>query len=223
MELLLKFIKEEYIEDYLKGELYFSRISNFLDSNEQNTINDMLEGKYTLETILTPKNSKQSMVAPNIPGKATIDIEVIKNMPITCFTLISGDDLEKTEMGLKIRKDIVEELRELSYVDEGSPRLCVITPFCKLMCAVHESQRENMVGRKVIYYEDRVSDLLSYEAFNANPWLVTFYKRKKYSFQREYRLLINEQHDEDIKVKIGSISKMSGVCTYDELHNFCML
>jgi len=217
VQILLKFVDSQFTEGTLDGKFYFSRNRYFIDLEENQIdkgIGDKREGNWT--RAIDPKEEKFFISTENgetFPlnfEKAVFrqTYEGLKDLPICCFVLLSlKEDFEVYEEENKIflKPEIEEKLieqfenRDLIVITDAGELFNRFSTAC-------EKENLNRMRGKVTYYDDEVEQHpLSQEEFDKDPAKALFYKRKFFEFQKEYRLVIKNNHQSDRILDIGNV------------------
>ncbi|MGG3911261.1 hypothetical protein [Peribacillus simplex] len=217
VKILLKFVESQFVESTLGGKFYFSRNRNFIDLEKQQIdkgIGDKREGVWS--EVFNPE-TEQIFIENKNGEKLRLNVkkavfrqtyEDVKDLPICCFVALSlKEDFEVNEeeskMVLKpeIKKKLVEQFlgRELIMFFDSSELIKRFDSAC-------EKENLDRIRGKVTYYDDEIEPHpLSQEDFDKFPDRALMYKRKFFEFQKEYRIVITEPHQNDIILNVGDV------------------
>ncbi|MCO6018259.1 hypothetical protein CKN86_02275 [Carnobacterium divergens] len=221
-DLLIKFIDEEYIEDYLnKGKIFFPLNKHFVDMENESNVNkhiaDSLEG-VRYEAF----DPKEVILMIGLEGCKDEDMQVFKYkraalkekneallaIPIACFVLISESDyIENPDGTFNISENVIKELEGIS-----NDRPFVISFADSFLEKVNYHAIKNGIPLKhgpINYYDEKTDENLTRSEFELNPVSALMHKQQKYSDQREYRIIYNEVSENPKGIEIGDINEFS--------------
>lgn len=214
------FQKKEYLEDFLDGNLYINCLGYFQDIESKNlteTQADTLEG---VVAQFQPKDFQLTISVPEIGISHTIPTEdyaapsylkspYLFNLKCLCFyaPVIKLADLDTVKEQLTISKKMEED-------------------FGSLLALFHNPQeflnrvKDAVIANKYGYKSRRVSYFSPMDNFQANDDSMGFDKLDKFSFQKEFRILIETQEHEPtpLRLRIGSIRDICVPMTVDKFN-----
>lgn len=223
IEMLLAkiFQKEEYLDDFLDGNLYINCLGFFQNLETKNlaeTQADPLEG---ITAQFQPKDFQLTFSVPEIGISHTIPTEdyaapsclknpYLFNLKCLCFyaPVIKLDDLDTVKEQVTISKKMEEDFGSLLVVFHNPQEF-----LNRVKAAV--------IANKYGYKSRRVSYFSSMDNFQASDNSMGFDKRDKFSFQKEFRILIetHEHKPTPLRLKIGSIRDICEPMTVDQFNN----
>lgn len=234
MYFLVKFVTPEYTSSLLEGELFFKRNEYFIELEEEENdrvIGDRREGSWSRP--LNTNNKKyfvsikdeEKMYHINITrGAVHKQYEDLKNVPICCFTLLSlEEDFDKvSDNTFKIKDGVIEQ-----FSKEFEDRNVFIFQLLEFMNCIKDYCEKNkipMKANKVSYYDEfSEKHPLSEEEFRDNPINTLFHKRSSYSSQKEYRIILPGNYEEDQTLKIERLKERIEVFTISNLESLTFL
>lgn len=234
MYFLVKFVTPEYTSSLLEGELFFKRNEYFIELEKEKNdrvIGDRREGSWSRP--LDTSNKKyfvkfeddEKMYPINITrGAVHKQYKNLKDVPICCFTLLSlKEDFDKvSDNTFKIKDDVIEQFRK-----EFEDRNVFIFQLLEIMNCIKDYCEKNkipMKANKVTYYDEfSENHPLSEEEFSDNPIDTLFHKRSSYGSQKEYRIILPGNYEEDQTLKIDCLKERIEVSTISNLESLTFL
>lgn len=227
----IKFFKEEkYADEFIKGNLYFNRLSYFKGLEEEGndeTRGDKNEGVFAwlqkegMKINLTAhKESGEEFLNTTITdkdlaGPISMSLDYHNYFHVFCIYAVQASDFNRSyeteeerdlvlsDINEKINKEILIDSKCFEFGDYA-----VIVDKQKFLNSVKNAFEKNKIplsGKLVEYYDE--------ETFNGEIPLrnVIFNKQKKYSYQNEYRLAFNSNTTgiDPRTINIGSIAEYS--------------
>lgn len=221
-DLLIKFLDEEYIEDYLnKGKIFFPLNKHFVDMKDEPNVNehiaDSLEG-VRYEAF----NPEEVILMIGLEGCKEEDMHMLKfksaalkeknkallAIPIACFVLISESDyIDSPDGTFKISGEVIKALEGIS-----NKRPFVISFADSFLEKVNSHAKKNGIPLRngaIKYYDEKTGENLTRSEFERDPVSALMHKQQKYSDQKEYRIIYNEVSENPKVIEIGNINEFS--------------
>lgn len=215
--ILLKCVENQYAENMLDGDFYFSRNRYFIDLEEKQIdkgIGDKQEGVWS--RIMNPQEDQVFIITEDgeeLPlsfekGIVRHTHSNLKDCPICCFTILSFKndfDINEKQNTLTLKSEVVKKLSE----QFAGRDLIVFTDIDEIIERIDTAcNRENLsrTRGKVTYYDDEnESHPLPLEEVESNPARKLLYKRKFFEFQKEFRYILKKPQNKDMLLNIGNI------------------
>jgi len=198
VEVFIKFGKETHMKSlYEKGEVYMNTI-DFYKNHENKEIGDEYENIQSIYQIqklslIDTIDSKDEIELPLINGHVVQHSEVNGNL----YCLFS---IKKCDFKQIYGKNIFE--LNLFEFKEFGDSLCIIYKPKTFIDLIEKKLNDDgrICNNKLVEY---------YNQDTYNGLLDLFCKRKKYSPQKEARILVNSEMNKPIKFEIGSLEKIA--------------
>ena len=208
IKFLLKFTEAQYLDDLIKGSIYINHSTFFTKKTDQ-TINDEKEGlsiiKHLGDSIIQVKFGNDEIWKDlNVKKGTFLGRNNLKNVHIySLFHITEKDTLEMETY------NIPNEIRSEKKWEYG---VVIKRPDIFIQRMV---QALNLLGYpheygKLEYYDEKIDQ---------ND-LTPFNKRVLYSYQKEFRFLINQGTKEAFRLEIGSIKDISEIFKVNEIAGF---
>lgn len=217
MILFLKFVEPQYVESTLDGDFYFSRSGYFIDlekKQKEEGIGDSREGSWSKHisedsVMFIEIEDGEEINFPVESGAFFLHYEDIRKVPMCCFTLLSSEnDFYKENNNWKIKHHIIDSLKE-----QFKGRVVLLFKPPELVKRVKKILIEKGIplkGDRVKYYDEQQEDHpVSEQDFNTNPTKALFFKRKRFEFQKEYRIIFPGIFEEDFILNLGDVRGFS--------------
>lgn len=204
---LLKIQKKEYIEDFQKGNLYFSRLSKFSEKDDSERF-DRSES-----IIYNSDREFKIMYGEDLIG-LTKKVEVFSSRDDVKICSLFGLIKKKYEAQNDSELTDFFRVKQLTS-DEIGDYACLVTNVDEFVSRLEKINLSKLGCRKIVAklvtYTDRCLNTL-------NPDDYVFTKQSKYSHQNEFRIALYEEESSrrDIKVNINGINNISIVCPVSE-------
>ncbi|WP_269915512.1 hypothetical protein [Acinetobacter sp. HY1485] len=215
------FQKKQYMEDFLDGNLHINHLGyyfNLESGNLKDTQADRLEG------VTRQSQPKDVKISFNIPGTEEwhtipaedhagpiyLQDEYLFNLKCLCFysPTIYLDNSDSVKNQLLISKKMQDDFGDF-IVFFHNPS--------EFLNRVQKAVKKNGYG----YKSNRVNYFSSVDNFQACDSSKGFDKRDIFSFQKEYRILIEtlEHEPTPLKLQIGNIRDICAFMTVDQFNN----
>lgn len=212
---LMKISSKEHIDDLRSGKMYMKPLQFFIDIKNNDVIGDNLEGTLRIKkTNLKIFDLKTNEKVYEISSDIDIDFG-FKDNPVFCMyafderNYYSREKINSKEILCDFRfdektKDVLKDFGEKTLIIND------ITEFRNRVKQAAERQNIKYKLDIVDYYEDyndteRIIDVLK------NNSKVVFQKQEKYSYQQEFRILMDTQVEDHFILDIGDISDITKV------------
>ncbi|EAF3114885.1 hypothetical protein CSI43_14255 [Listeria monocytogenes] len=224
--MLIKFIEEEYLEDFLAGNLYLKPISYFNDlEREKNdrVIGDNYDGKYT-----KPYPPGTKIKFSSLKGEHIIDINVNnavyseqheknKETLICCFVSIDDENMIDRDGKKIIDPKLLETLEKdfknripiviTESPDEFASR---INKAIETTYKLPYSDNNYELHHGLVSYYDKDSESMEKNEYDKDPKKAIYNKRDSYMNQKEHRFCLapNKNEPKDfLKLKLSNIDE----------------
>ncbi|WP_182393036.1 hypothetical protein [Legionella sp. PC997] len=214
-QVLIKIIKNEYVEDLLKGYLYMNPFKYFRNFEEKNTVGDDLEGidsSYRAEDVIIKiSNDKDELIPNGVFGRCNFHNNYVENSNLFSLSAFSFEKLPEGITKFFLDKNFREFKGDKAIVILDVPRFISKT----------QSAMESLKNIIQIPNEPFFIRHIDYVSDSYNGRLGVFRKLEKYQWQQELRIAIY-RNVKKIKskpyiLKIGSIRSFSVVMDTEEL------
>ena len=223
---LVKFFKEEaHAQQFIRGNLYLNRLSYFKKNGDEDTDEDGRPDEYeAISHLFQPKEIEISIIVPELNHNYKITDDDLaspavyfsntrhQNYHVYCMTAMNAYCCDSPDKKLE-PKEIESVFREQLKVNEGCIKklgsYAVILPakqFLERAKIALQSRGEYFNGKLVDYYYDENK---FHGEIEENE--IPFNKRKKFSYQNEYRIILDTKTagENPITINIGSLEDIS--------------
>lgn len=231
---LVKFLKQEYLENLLNGKIYMNNFKYFIDLELKEKIKgqgDKLEIGHVIRGtdgyIMDTETNTTFGTVRNVESVERY-VEMDK-MPVFCVAEFTSEDyLVINEDEDKVTAKIDLPLEDQKYFEKNFGEIAVALPndfMPKFYQATQESQR--LAIGKVDYINYNFYSLKRKKEFDEMSINILFWKDEFFNKQREVRfILTNELVDSDYTLEIGDIREKAIVTNtksfFKEEFNFCL-
>lgn len=215
LTILMKFGKEKSLKSLQSGLMYMKNLAYYVGQEKKDSddvIGDQYDGVMLMQDMqinIKDIATKNVLVSINAP-KATMDFGYMK-YPVFCmFRYDERNKLsETTEDGQELFEFSPEQVR---YMPEFGDSVLVIKDADEFIRRVAAAlQKEGLIhARGNVRYFDG-NDLEYFQDVKDEPVHTAFWKRKKYSYQQEFRILIDKPIEDHYILNIGDISDISKI------------
>ncbi|HHL2059955.1 TPA: hypothetical protein ACQ3WD_003201 [Clostridium perfringens] len=220
IHMLLKFGTKEHMEMLRAGKVFFGtrKLYNEISSNGNDNIGDKYEG------VFPSKNCSIQLIDPKtkqliVKGMGTLvqSDDRVDNIPFFSCTYLSDDNINENN-------NIVFEdnFKECFMNEEGWDYVLTINPVEFLKRIRNKLNGINVLAKTINYSDYDYLEGRRDKAMSENIKNVLLWKDIKYSFQKEFRIILeNKDIDNDNKfiLDIGEISDISYLFTKEEWFN----
>lgn len=202
---LIKFGKREYMEKLLKnGELYLNTTTFFSQCDESNGIGDKYEGVCSVDNApfcdIEFKFNSPKIDDVKFEKVKDVHIRIKKNHPqgnIYCLNMANGIREEGPQKG---RIELHELLKNLGSDYDTA---VVIGNYEKFLDRVK-------IELDKLPYTYKYSSVKYYDEKECQGEELTFFhKRKKYSYQNEFRIYVESDSDSPLIINIGNMEDIA--------------
>lgn len=212
---LMKISSKEHIDDLRSGKMYMKPLQFFIDIENNDVIGDNLEGTLRLkETNLKFFDLKTKEKVDEISSDIDFDFG-FKDNPVFCMyafdkrNYYSCEKINSEEILCDFRFD--EKTKDMLKVF-GKKALVIknIPEFFNRVKQAAERQNIKYKSGNVNYFENynEAEQIIDVYKNNSN---VVFQKQEKYSYQQEFRILMDIQVEDHFILDIGDISDITKV------------
>lgn len=223
--ILIKFGSNENIRKLQNGQVYMKNMQYYIDlekATDDENVGDMYEGQLMFgESTLVMTDEKTG----DRIGEFDCNVESLSfgylKMPIYCMFLLDQRNislLETEKDDETVRYKFSEKQKEeLKYFGDSALIILNPTEFWSLIVEQLGIQGIAKQGDKVSYYSGKSST--HFKEVAGNPSRVAFWKRDKYAYQQEYRLLLKQEIEDAKILEIGDISHITQIVPTSDLLN----
>ncbi|PFY54903.1 hypothetical protein COL52_26705 [Bacillus toyonensis] len=218
--ILVKFLKEEYVNSLIEGKLFMNRLGFFIDLEKKKNSKgqgDKYEGAFVEHVeqgyLISPETNE--VLATFKKGTTTRRYENVKKVPVFCCTIFNSSDLHvvsETDSSVSVQVKLSEGHKENFLKDFGEKAVVLPNYFLdKIVEALTREKLEGCYG-SVQYVDFSVGSEERKTAFNKASYDMFFWKDKYFEYQKEYRIAITNKFVEDyFEFLIGDINKKTYV------------
>lgn len=224
---IIKFIKKQYAEAFVRGEICFNPAGKFNKKNGELTI-----GQYDPHDGFGVYNARKLLVYPIIEdtndayitdkpillsNKCTVgeSSEFLLKTPINCFYKPIQDEIIEHEDGYIVRLgNNLDKIKEAFNADSA----VLIFDLIGFLNRLHKSRQ---FFQHIVYYGNKTAiESLKKENLLIKNYMQLFNKDDQYSYQHEFRIyLLDEKITDSLIIKLGDLSDVSRVINIDSLKN----
>lgn len=212
------FQKQEYLDDFLNGSLYMNTVA-FFQNEEQN--NESIYDKYESTSAHWQPNQvemkfNEIVITPNdLAGPVVIQTKAFDNFNIFCMYAINSGNCK--ELNDDNYEEFINSLRIHKKNNEFGDFSVIVTNVTEFFERVKQAIMKNnfyMKANFIDYYNDE------YHGSFISGIEALFHKKKKFSFQNEYRIVINNMtnNNQAYRLEIGDISDICSISSIDEIN-----
>lgn len=213
--ILLKFGTEKNLKSLQSGTMYMKNLAYYVNQEKKDS-DDVIGDQY--DGVMFMQNMKVDIMDPathdvimslSIP-KATMDFGYMQ-CPVFCmFRYDERNRLnETTDDGNELFGFSQEQVK---YMPEFGDSVLVIkdaNEFLRRVTVAMQKDKLAFAKGDVQYFEG--NELKCFQDIKREPSHVAFWKRKKYAYQQEHRLLVGKQVEDHYILNIGDISDISQI------------
>lgn len=223
--LLMKFSSEENLQKLRSGQLYMKNLQyyvNFEKATEDQNIGDEFEGQVILENVnIRMYDYETGAFFTQMDAQTTsMNLGYLK-CPVFCmfmFDYRNHTEEELTDDILRVRYQFTEE--QLFKLPQFGSHVLIIKNGDEFMNRVKNGLLREGYGftRDLVNYYDG-NRIEHAREVAADEKRIAFWKRQKYAYQQEYRILIDAQVDDYLSVDIGDLRDITELVTTSNLLN----
>ena len=221
--MLMKFGSEENLNKLRKGQLYMKNLQYYVDlekTTDDEDVGDKYDGQMVLQDVkITIHDYKTGdFVAQMDAPEASMNLGYL-NCPVFCMFLFdyrNHTDEELIGDTVKVRYQFSDE--QLSRLPNFGSHVLLIKNGDEFLRRVQEGLLKEGYGytRDLVQYYD--GNILQHMQEIAKDGMrVAFWKRQKYAYQQEYRILAHAQVDDHLCVKIEDLSDITELIRTEDL------
>jgi len=215
------FKKESHREDFLKGNLYMNRMKYFkrIEDKEENNRSDIDEGVsgwYQPNKNVFLKINENIIPSEDLDGPIKIEYDKHIEVNIFCLSALYHGDFNQSK-----EEDLIQYQKDLKLhnkmVELGDYCVIIINPWQFIGRVKSTIQQKNLKGwlGLVEYFDPNIfhGKFQGIEPF--------FRKQKQYSYQKEYRIVLQTEikGDNPYVLNIGSIQDICLSCRTDKVNS----
>lgn len=220
MKMLVKFLKKEYLQDLLDGNLYMNKLGFFIDLEKEEQ-NKGQGDKYEAAFVTKFQNGKlmlsgtDKVIGTIKTGDVIERYENVTKAPVFCCTILTGENLEvisETDDVLTVKPMFNEEQKSKLLSDFGDKAVVLTNDFIQKVGSKLVEQNMNMTFGQIEYVDNSVVDTARKKSFDEGSLEMFFWKDEYFQYQQEFRLVVLGKFIENhFILNIGDISEKSKV------------
>lgn len=224
--ILLKFGTEKNLKSLQSGIMYMKNLAYYVNQEKKDSddvIGDQYDGVMLMQDMkINIRNLETHDVTMSFDApKVTMDFGYMK-CPVFClFRYDERNRLnETTEDGEELLGFSQEQVKYMS--EFGDSVLVIKNPneFIRRVTLAMKKNNLTFAKGNVQYFEG--NSLECFQDIKEESSHVAFWKRKKYAYQQEYRLLVGKQVEDHYILNIGDISDISQIMKSELMLNTVM-
>lgn len=228
MFMLMKFGTKERLESLQKGSLYMKNLLYFINLEKNNPTSnegqgDMFEGQ---SVIYNPIVEIRDYHTKTLVYRGSAELSATsfgyENYPVFCMFMLDSRNLvnKKIEDGKVIRSyQFTNEQAERIAREFGDHALVLFNTAEFIRRVENRLKADDIeyVENRVQYYEP--NDFDYFKDTHSDSLSAAFWKRRSYSFQQEFRILLHKRVNDHLRISIGDISDISQIFKATDLLN----
>jgi hypothetical protein len=203
--LVFKFVPDEYLEDFLNGNLYMNTYSHYRATEETINRGDKQEGvvsSYMAKDIQISVRDREGKLVPigGLINRANFMAHYDHQVNIFCMSLFQPDFS---------KNNVIEFKLDERFLDFGNKAVLITEPQ-EFMNKITDSVK----GKKSPPCANKFFDTVDYLPNNYNGYMGAFSKLADYEWQREWRIATldpNRNEPQAVTLSIGDIRAISQV------------
>lgn len=216
--MFVKFIKKEWIDSFLDGNMYMNNFKYFIDQENSDSVKgqgDAFEGAHVIKflnaTAYTLDENGSEIKLADVESAALIERDPkVNKFPMFCLTCLGSHDyivLEKTENIIKFKLNIPEEDKnKIKDTFNADIALVSISPFTFISRFRKVAEKLGCLCAHVRYEDFKVYDTLKRENFIKGTADILFSKEVSLSYQKEFRFVLSDvQSDVPFNLELGNL------------------
>lgn len=222
----VKFVKEEFLEELLEGNIYMSNLGRYIEMEKKTKIKgqgDKSEGAHVFKVlnlqIIDPKTNM--LIGTAKVGEIRERYSGTEKVPVFCFTRFSADDfmvIEETDKHITCELDIHKKEKEVFIKEFGDKAVILPGDFPNILSENADKQGYKWAKGNVKYLSYEGVNEERRKKFDDGNIEILFWKEDFFRSQREFRFVItNELVEEYLNFEVGSIKENSTVCDTKQL------
>ncbi|WP_416806556.1 MULTISPECIES: hypothetical protein [Bacillus amyloliquefaciens group] len=223
---LVKFLKDEYVESLLSGNLHMNNFQFFIDLERKSNVKgqgDKLEAGFvsrgTKIKLIDPKTKK--VIGTARKAELIERYTDVPKVPLFCFTWFNHRDMKitgETEKSFIVKINLSEEEKELFVKDFGDTAVVLPGDFMEILINSAKEQNKRAQIKSVIYCDYDIYDSERKKLFDEASLDMFYWKDEFFKYQREVRFILPEtRSNEAVNFKFESIEKRAIVMKTTEL------
>ena len=217
--MLMKFGSRDRLESLQKGCLYIKNLQYFIDLEKNNPLGsggqgDMFEGQsVTYNSIVEIRDYHTQTLVYRGPAEYPATSFGYEKYPVFCMFMLDSRNL------VNIKVDSNKLIRSYRFTNEQRSRIAkdfgnyvlMISDADEFVRRIKKGLGVSGIARytkgRVQYYKP--NDFNNFKDICNNSINAAFWKRREYSFQQEFRILVHKEVDDHLQADIGDISDIS--------------
>ena len=225
--MLMKFGSEENLKKLQKGQFYTKNLQYYVDlekASDDDNVGDRYEGQMVLENVQITMYDYETgaFVAQLDAPTASMDLGYLK-CPVFCMFMYDYRNHVSEELNgdiLKVRYQFTE--KQLSKLPEFGSHVLIIKNGNEFVDRVKKGLLREGYGFTRDFVQYHMGNSLEHlQEVAQNDMRIAFWKRDKYDFQQEYRILVHTQVDDSLSVDIGDLSDITDLMKTSDLSKTC--
>ncbi|WP_394512631.1 hypothetical protein [Priestia aryabhattai] len=228
----VKFVKEEFLEGLLEGNIYMSNLGRYIEMEKKTKVKgqgDKYEGAHVFKVLnLQIIDPETNMVLGTAKAGDFMERHSgTEKIPVFCFTRFSADDFvveEETDDYIRVQLDIPQKEKEVFIKEFGDKAVVLPANFPDILSENADKQEYKWAKGKVKYLSYEGMNEERRQKFDDGDIEILFWKEDFFKSQREFRFVITSELVEDhLDFKVDSIKEDSMVFdTKQFLDGFCL-
>ena len=225
LSMLMKFGSEENLKKLQKGQLYMKNLQYYVDfekTTDDEDVGDKYDGQMVLQDakITIYDYETGAFVTQMDVPTASINLGYLQ-CPVFCMFMFDYRNHVKEELTgniVKIRYQFTEE--QLSRLPNFGSYVLLIKNGDEFIERVKKGLLNAGIGYTSDFVQYHEGNILQHMQEVAKDGMrIAFWKRQKYVYQQEYRILAHTQVDDHLSVDIGDISDITQLLSTSDLLN----
>lgn len=226
--MLMKFGSEKNLQKLRNGQLYMKNLQYYVDlekATDDEAVGDKYDGQMVLENVKITMYDYETgaFVAQMDAPTASMNLGYLK-CPVFCMFMFDYRNHTEEELiddTLKVRYQFTEE--QVEKMPGFGSHVLIVKNGNEFMERIKNGLLREGYGytRDFVNYHDgnRIDHLREVAADDKR---IAFWKRQKYSYQQEYRILVHTQVEDHLCVDIGDLSDITELIPTSVLLNTYM-
>lgn len=223
--ILFKFGSEENLRKLQAGQFYMKNLQYYVDlekATSDEDVGDMYDGQMMLQDVKISMftTDTHEFIGQFSAPSASFNLGYLK-CPVFCMFMMDYRNHVSEKLDgdiLTVRYQFTEE--QINKMSNFGDSVLVIKNADEFFNRVKKALLSQDIGYS--------RDLVSYYGFNNVEHMkqiqkdnlrIAFWKRKKYEYQQEYRLVAHTEVDDFLSIEIGDISDISEIVKSEQLLN----
>lgn len=215
VKILVKFLREKFLQDLLDGKLFMNKLGTFIEMEEKgkkgqgDKYEAALITRITNGTVMLAGTDK--VIGTLKTGEIIERYDNAKKVPIFCCTDMTGDNFEvvsENESSITVKVNVDKEQRDKLLIDFGDKAVVLPNDFIGRVGRKLEQQNLQLAFGNTIYVDNGIGDEMRKKAFDDGNHEMFFWKDDFFKYQQEYRLaVLGELVESHFILNIGELSE----------------